>query len=39
MRYEKILTHNSGEKGKRRKAARNLTSQHLIDRLNDSNEK
>jgi hypothetical protein len=39
LRYEKILTHNSGVKGKKRKAARNLTSQHLIDILNDTNKK
>jgi hypothetical protein len=39
LRYKKILTNNSGVKGKKRKAARNLTSQHLTNRLNDTNKK
>jgi hypothetical protein len=37
LRHGRILTHNSGVKEK--KARRNLTSQHLTDRLNDTNKK
>jgi hypothetical protein len=36
-RHERISTHNSTDKKKR--AARNLTSQHLTDGLNDTNKK
>jgi hypothetical protein len=36
---ERILTHNSAVKIKKREAARNLTSQHLTDGLNDTNKK
>jgi hypothetical protein len=39
LRHERILTHNSAVKIKKREAARNLTSQHLTDGLNDTNKK
>jgi hypothetical protein len=39
LRHEKILTNNSGVKGKGERSLRNLTSQHLTDRFNDTNKK
>jgi hypothetical protein len=39
LRHERILTHNSGGKEKERKAARSLTSQYFVDRLNNSYKK
>jgi hypothetical protein len=39
LRHKKISTHSSIVKIKRKRAARNLTSQHLTDRLNDTNKK
>jgi hypothetical protein len=37
--HKRILTHNSAVKIKKREAARNLTLQHLTDKLNDTNKK
>jgi hypothetical protein len=39
LRHEKILTDNSGVKGKGERLLRNLTSQHLTDRFDDTNKK
>jgi hypothetical protein len=39
LRHKRILTHNSGGKEKKRKAARSLTSQHFADRLNNTYKK
>jgi hypothetical protein len=36
LRHKRILTHNSGGKEEKRKAARSLTSQHFADRLNNT---
>jgi hypothetical protein len=36
---EKLLATNNGVKRKKRKVARNLTSQHLTDRFNNTNKK
>jgi hypothetical protein len=37
--HKRISTHSSTVKIKRKRAARNLTSQHLTDGLNDTNKK
>jgi hypothetical protein len=39
LRHERILTHSSAVKIKKREAAGNLTSQHLTDGLHDTNKK